>query len=38
VIIFVFAAIAVVSELTAGGGFVNPLITAVLAWLFIICV
>ena len=38
VIIFVFAAIAVVSALTAGGGFVNPLITAVLAWLFIICV
>lgn len=38
VIIFVFAAIAVVSALMASGNFVNPLITAVLAWLFIICV
>lgn len=38
VIILVFAILAVVSAFTAGAGIVNPLITAVLAWLFIICV
>lgn len=39
-IIFVFAAVAVVMAVLGGvglWGLVNPIITAVLAWLFIIC-
>jgi hypothetical protein len=38
VIIFIFAALAVISAISTSAGFVSPLITAVLAWLFIICV
>ena len=38
VIIFVFAVVAAVSAFMGGGGIVNPLITAVLAWLFILCI
>ena len=41
VIIFIFAAVAVVTAVTGGAGLwelVAPIVTAVLGWLFIICV
>ena len=38
IVIFVFALIAVVTAIVGAGGIVNPIITALLAWLFIVCI
>jgi hypothetical protein len=38
IVIFVFSLVAVVTAILGAGGIVNPIITALLAWLFIACI